>query len=50
MKHIGPYLQGRSMNMHDITSLAYGQRTEISFVCALTFLSFNIFSTLNVTA
>lgn len=38
MQNIGPHLQGQSMNMHGITSLAYGQRIKISFVCTLTCL------------
>lgn len=50
MQHIGPHLQGQSMNMHSITSLAYGRRIKISFVCTLTCLFFVIFRTLSVTA
>lgn len=50
MQHIGPHLQGQSMNMHGITSLAYGQRIKTSLVCTLTCLFFIIFRTLSVTA
>lgn len=50
MQHIGPYLQEQSMNMNDITSLAYGQKIKISIVCTLIYLSFNTFRTLSVTA
>lgn len=50
MQHVGPYLQGQSTNMHDVTSLAYGQRIKISLVCTLTYLSFIIFRTWSVIA
>lgn len=49
MKRIGLYLQGQSMNMHNITSLAYAQRIKISFICTLTCLFFVIFRMLSVT-
>lgn len=49
IQHFGPYLQGQSMHKRDITSLAYGQRIKISFLCTLTYL-FYYFKTLNVTA
>jgi len=50
MQHVGPRLQGQIMNMHGVASLAYGQGTEISFVCSLTCLSLVVFRTLSITA